>query len=277
MIKSKLNKSCFDILIVACLVLLAAKSIHAQEVEDEREFDYAEKGEKGPRKWGHIKEEWAACNNGTMQSPVDMSNARVRIISKPEKRIYRVSNATVRNRGHDIQIQWSGDAGSILINGTEFSLRYAHWHSPSEHTINGRRYDMELHMVHLNTDSNVTTKIAVVGILYKIGKPDKFLSKLMRNISSIVDNKDEQVNIGMINPNDIKLRSKRYYRYMGSLTVPPCTEGVIWTLNKKVKTVSREQVNLLREAVHDYAEVNARPLQPHNKRGIYLYGPGATD
>lgn len=74
--------------------------------EDEREFDYAQKGEKGPRKWGEIKKEWAACTNGTLQSPIDMSNERVTIISKPEKRNYRVSNATVRNRGHDIQVSY---------------------------------------------------------------------------------------------------------------------------------------------------------------------------
>lgn len=125
---------------------------------------------------------------------------------------------------------------------------------------------MELHMVHLNTDPNVTNRIAVVGFLYKIGRPDRFLSKvinwnkkvatlwifcriafskmiwengincwqLMRSISSMIDKKDEERTLGMIDPNDIKLRSKRYYRYMGSLTVPPCTEGVIWTINKKV-------------------------------------------
>ncbi|KAI3474609.1 hypothetical protein Pfo_029778 [Paulownia fortunei] len=262
----KSKNKCLHILVpllIACLILFGAKSINAQEV--------------GSKKMGRDQKEWAACNSGTMQSPIDMSNERVRIISKPEKRNYKVSNATVKNRGHDIQIQWFGDVGSIFINGTEYPLRYAHWHSPSEHTIHGRRYDMELHLVHLNTDPNVKNKIAVIGFFYKIGKPDQFLSKLMTNISSIIDKKHEESTLGMIDPNDIKIRSKRYYRYMGSLTVPPCTEGVIWTINKKVKTVSRDQVKLLREAVHDYAEENARPLQPNNSRDIYLYGPGVTN
>ncbi|MFS7990204.1 putative carbonic anhydrase [Helianthus anomalus] len=76
---------------------------------------------------------------------------------------------------HDLmlQLQWEGDAGSILINDTEYLLKQAHWHSPSEHTINGRRYDMELHMVHLSIDN----KIAVIAVLYSIGKPNHFLSK----------------------------------------------------------------------------------------------------
>ncbi|KAL3531993.1 hypothetical protein ACH5RR_005514 [Cinchona calisaya] len=261
--------------LVLIVLLFDATSTNAQEVEDEREFDYAEGSKKGPRRWGELKKEWAACSNGGLQSPIDMSNERVQIISKPEKRNYKPTNATVTNRGHDISLQWGGDAGSIFINGSEYPLRQAHWHSPSEHTINGRRYDLELHMVHINTNPNLKNKIAVIGILYKIGKPDEFLSKLMSNISTMIDKKDEQRNLEIVDPREIEIHSKRYYRYMGSLTVPPCTEGVIWTINRKVRTVSRDQVKLLREAVHDYAERNARPLQQHNNREIYLYGPAS--
>ncbi|KAK4432481.1 Alpha carbonic anhydrase 7 [Sesamum alatum] len=275
--KSKLTNILSTLFLIVFLILVGPKSINAQEVEDEREFEYAANSDKGPRKWGQIKTEWAACNNGSSQSPIDMSNERVRIISRSEKRSYRAANATLKNRGHDIQIQWFGDAGSIFINGTEYPLRTAHWHSPSEHTINGRRYDMELHLVHLSTDPNVKNKIAVIGIFYKIGKHNQFLSKLMTHIRSMSDKKGEEKSLGMVDPEDIKIRSKRYYRYMGSLTVPPCTEGVIWTINKKVKTVSRDQVKLLREAVHDYAEENARPLQPKNNRDVYLYGPSNTN
>ncbi|KAL7133490.1 hypothetical protein ABFS83_12G144200 [Erythranthe nasuta] len=269
-----MNNTLAPLVLLFFILFFGAKSINAQEVEDEREFDYSKKGEKGPRKWGEIKKEWGACNNGSFQSPIDMSNERVIIFSRPEKRNYRLTNATIKNRGHDIQIEWFGDAGSTFINNTEYPLRQAHWHSPSEHTINGRRYDMELHLVHLNTDPNVKNRITVTGILYEIGKPDKFLSKLMSNISSMIDMKDEEITVGKINPDKIKLRSKMFYRYMGSLTVPPCTQGVIWTINKKVKTVSRDQIKLLREAVHDYAEENARPLQPKNRRDVYLYHPG---
>ncbi|XAR69153.1 Carbonate dehydratase [Bertholletia excelsa] len=243
------------------------------EVEDEREFDYAEGSEKGPRRWGELKKEWAACKSGGMQSPIDMSNQRVRIIqrSREMKRNYIPTNAIVKNRGHDISLQWVfREAGSIKINGTDYFLQQAHWHSPSEHSINGRRYDMELHMVHVNPDPNVKNKIAVHGVLYKIGRPDEFLFQLMKNISSMTDKKAER-NMGVIDPKGIKLGSSKYYRYMGSLTVPPCTEGVIWIINKKVRTVSRDQVKLLREAVHDYAERNARPVQPINSREIYLY------
>ncbi|XP_057785683.1 carbonic anhydrase Nec1-like [Salvia miltiorrhiza] len=263
-----------DPILIVLLILIASESTSAQEVEDEREFEYAENGEKGPTKWGEMKKEWSACSNGSLQSPIDMSNERVRVISQQEKKIkYTAANATLKNRGHDIQIQWFGDAGSVVINGSDYPLRQAHWHSPSEHTIHGRSYDMELHLVHLSTDPNLQNNIYVLGVLYKIGKPDKFLTKLITNIRSMIDKKGDEVAVGMIDATDIQVHNKKYYRYMGSLTVPPCTERVIWTINKKVKTVSVDQVKLLREAVHDYAEKNARPLQPKNSREIFLYSP----
>ncbi|KAI5680734.1 hypothetical protein M9H77_01961 [Catharanthus roseus] len=271
MMKIKQNSPTVFFLLIIIIFLFSTTPITAQEVEDEREFDYGEDSEKGPKKWGELKKEWAACTNGETQSPIDMSNERVQIIRNREKRQYRPCDATVKNRGHDISVEWGGDAGSLIMNGSEYPLKQAHWHSPSEHTINGRRYDLELHMVHLSTDPNVKNKIAVVGVLYKIGKPDKFLSVLMRNISTMIDQKDEHRNISVIDPREIKIQSNKYYRYMGSLTVPPCTEGVIWTINRKVRTVSRDQVKLLREAVHDYAEKNARPIQPKYRREVYLY------
>ncbi|XP_065856255.1 alpha carbonic anhydrase 7-like [Euphorbia lathyris] len=252
----------------------ASVSAHV-EVEDERDFDYIRGSEKGPEKWGKLKKEWSSCNNGSLQSPVDMSNQRVKIIRNAGnwRRNYKPSNSTVKNRGHDISVQWEGkEAGSIYINGTQYFLQQCHWHSPSEHTINGRRYEMELHMVHENTDPNVKNKIAVVGLLYKIGQPDSFLSKLLNdvNLGSMI-NHEQGKNMGMVDPRNIKMDGKKYYRYLGSLTVPPCTEGVIWTINNKIRTVSKGQVKALREAVHDYAEQNARPVQPLNRREIQLH------
>ncbi|KAL5743020.1 hypothetical protein ACOSP7_029752 [Xanthoceras sorbifolium] len=252
-----------------------SEPVVAQEVEDEREFDYSQGGEKGPAHWGDLKQEWADCKRGSMQSPIDMSSDRVQVVVKSGeiKRRYKPSNAIVKNRGHDISLQWlNNSAGMIKINGTDYFLHQGHWHSPSEHTINGRRFDLELHMVHESFDPNATYKIAVIALLYKIGPADAFLSKLIENVMPMADKLTER-NIGVIDPRDIKMGGRKYYRYMGSLTVPPCTQGVIWTINKKMRTVSQDQVRALRIAVHDYAELNARPLQPLNRRGVQLYGP----
>ncbi|KAK3226624.1 hypothetical protein Dsin_006486 [Dipteronia sinensis] len=239
------------------LLIFSSKSVIAQEVEDEREFDYSKGGEKGPAHWGDLKHDWSDCKKGAMQSPIDMSSDRVQVIVKSGeiKRRYKPSIAIVKNRGHDISLQWlNNSAGMIKINGTDYFLQQGHWHSPSEHTINGRGFDLELHMVHLSFDPNATYKIAVIAQLYKIGPPDAFLSKLIENVMPIADKLEER-NIGVIDPEDIKMGGRKYYRYMGSLTVPPCTEGVIWTINKR------------------YAEVNARPLQPLNHRGVQFYCP----
>nr|DAD28545.1 TPA_asm: hypothetical protein HUJ06_030013 [Nelumbo nucifera] len=261
---------------LVCLLLLIFNTEAAtfHEVEDEREFDYLEGSGKGPDHWGELHEEWAACKNGDMQSPIDLLNERVQLVPGLGrlKRSYKPSNAILKNRGHDIALEWGEGAGSININGTDYVLEQCHWHSPSEHTLNGKRFDLELHMVHVSPDNTTANQIAVIGILYKIGRPDDFLSELKKGIWSIADSKNE-VGVGVVDPRHIKIGSRKYYRYMGSLTVPPCTQGVIWTINTKVRTVSKGQVKALRDAVHDYAEQNARPLQPLNKREIHLYRP----
>ncbi|KAB1222377.1 Bifunctional monodehydroascorbate reductase and carbonic anhydrase nectarin-3 [Morella rubra] len=257
-------------LFLISLILLSYHSSAAleSEVDDESEFTYTEGTGKGPKKWGQIEADWKACSNGKMQSPIDLLDRRVQVFPSlgKLKKDYKPAPAVVMNRGHDITVKWKGDAGKININGTDYKLQQCHWHSPSEHTFNGSRYDLELHIIHLSP----TGEIAVVGIVYKYGHPDPFLSKLFHHIKS--SGKEER-DLGIINPGVIKFGSRKYYRYIGSLTVPPCTEGVIWTIVKKVRTVSREQVRALREAVHDGFEANARPTQQSDGIAVQFYTP----
>ncbi|GAY36398.1 hypothetical protein CUMW_279680, partial [Citrus unshiu] len=219
---------------------------------EEKEFNYEKGGEHGPDRWGEIHSEWSACKNGTMQSPIDLLNERVVVVSHLGrlKRSYKPSNATLRNRGHDIMLQWKGGAGTILINGTKYVLQQCHWHSPSEHT-----------------------KVAVVGIVYKIGRPDSFLASISDHLRNISGSNERDATVGVIDPRAIKIGSSKYYRYIGSLTVPPCTENVTWTIVRKVRSVTGDQVRLLRVAVHDESNTNARPLQPLNMRSVKLYKP----
>ncbi|KAH7655674.1 Carbonic anhydrase alpha-class protein [Dioscorea alata] len=256
--------------ILTSLLLLPIPSI-SQEVDDEKEFSYENESEIGPKHWGEIHKDWAMCGKGEMQSPIDLTHERVEVLYhlRPLRRSYKPANAVMKNRGHDIMVQWKEEAGGIWINRTKYLLKQVHWHSPSEHTINGHRYSLELHMVHESGDQ----KIAVVGILYKIGRPDTFLAKMEGYIRKLVDIEGGEEKKGKVDPREIKKGSRKYYRYMGSLTTPPCTEGVIWTIVHKVRTVSREQVRLLREAVHDDNEMNARPTQKINERIIGLYRP----
>ncbi|KAF8398326.1 hypothetical protein HHK36_017253 [Tetracentron sinense] len=207
-----------------------------------------------------------------MQSPIDLLNSKVQVLPSlgELKMDYKPAPATLKNRGHDITVKWKGDAGKISINGTDYRLLQCHWHTPSEHTFNGSRYNLELHIVHLRSDGEIG---AVIGITYTYGRPDPFLAMLIPSLSSLGT---EEKDLGIINPGNIEFGSREYYRYIGSLTVPPCSEGVIWTIVKKVGTASREQVRALREAVNDGFEANARPIQKLNGRTVYLYTPGGS-
>jgi len=263
-------RSVISAFIAFSLILLFIAGVRTQEVEDEREFEYAE-GPKGPEHWGELKEEWKACGNGTQQSPIDVVKRHAMIYPDMGKlhRIYHPANATLMNRGHDIMVKWAEGAGSIEIKGKKYTLNQCHWHTPAEHTVDGRQHPLEIHLVHQAEDG----KIAVIGIIYEYGRPDTFLAELMDEIMSIADMNPPEEALGMVNPIHIKFGSRKYYRYMGSLTTPPCTEGVIWNVINKVRTVSREQVKALQQAVHDGYEKNARPIQLINGRVVRKYTP----
>ncbi|XP_022152924.1 alpha carbonic anhydrase 7-like [Momordica charantia] len=250
-----------------CAILLVSWPAMSQEVEDQREFDYNALGIRGPSHWGNLRPEWHTCKAGAMQSPIDLLHQRVQIVPHfTDLTInYRPSNATLRNRGHDIMLKWGDGAGYIRLNGTQYFLRQCHWHSPSEHTINGRRFALEAHLVH----QSQTGGIAVIGILYNIGQADDFLTRIRSHLEGISTSRTDRV-LNVTNPSQLNMQSSLYYRYIGSLTVPPCSQNVIWTVARKIRTVTPQQVHLLRTAVHDDSNTNARPLQPLNDRSIQL-------
>ncbi|KAI3471714.1 hypothetical protein Pfo_028364 [Paulownia fortunei] len=219
---------------------------------DESSFSYVVGAENGPQNWGNLTHSWTLLV--VWPSLGDLN------------RTYKPAPALIKNRGHDIEVEWTGDAGGIVINGTEFKLQQCHWHIPSEHTVNGTRFNMELHIVHSNSQGD----IAVVGILYKLGQPDSFLARL----SPFLQSADrEGTDLGIVDPSCIKFEGREYYRYNGSLTTPPCSENVTWTVFKTLRTVSAQQIEALRDAVHDGSTGNARPIQPLNERPVYLFRP----
>ncbi|GMH08149.1 hypothetical protein Nepgr_009989 [Nepenthes gracilis] len=257
-----------SVLIILSFHLVAFCIALEEEAGDETPFTY-EKGTKGgPENWGKINPQWQLCNNGRLQSPIDLLDGGVRVYPAlgKLKKYYKPAPAAVNPRGHDIAVTWKGDAGIIIINGTVYKLMQCHWHSPSEHTFNGSRYNLELHAVHSSSDG----KKAVISVTYKYGRPDPFLAKMVPYIASLGK---EEKDVGIVNPRDIKLSSRKYYRYLGSLTVPPCTEGVVWTVLAKVKTVSRDQVRVLKEAAQEGFEENSRLTQNRDGRTVLFYTP----
>ncbi|XP_006660200.3 alpha carbonic anhydrase 7-like [Oryza brachyantha] len=255
----------------AALLLSAAPAARAQEADDQKKFSYVAGAKNGPENWSKLNASWAKCNTGDRQSPIDLATGR----AKPMRSLgyldysYRPSPANVVNRGHDIEVKFTGNAGRLVIGGRAYQLQQLHWHTPSEHTADGRRYDMELHLVHDDGNDN----IAVIGIFYVIGNADPLLRQLEPAIRKIADRKDQSEPVESVDPRLAKSQGAVYYRYMGSLTTPPCTEGVIWTVFQRPRTVAKYQLDLLREAVADGYENNARPIQKLNNREISIFIP----
>ncbi|XP_022765998.1 alpha carbonic anhydrase 4-like [Durio zibethinus] len=235
------------------------------------EFNYDEGSGKGPSCWGSVKQEWKTCGTGKSQSPIDIpvGSTLISLTLGDLQRTYASGSAVLKNRGHDIAVLWNGNAGKININGTDYEVVQCHWHSPSEHTFGGTRYDLEIHIVHQNAQNQIT----VISMVFQIGQADPFLSSLLSSIESIGGGEKD---LGNVNPVDIGFAGRNYYRYTGSLTTPPCTEGVVWTVLQEVKTASTEQVHALKDALAEEFKENSRPNQSLGARPVLFYDPGES-
>jgi carbonic anhydrase len=210
-----------------------------------------------------------------MQSPIDIVTKSV--VPNPNleslTRTYAATNATLVNDGHDIAVRFeAGKVGTISIAGKAYSFDTMHWHTPSDHTINGQRFPLELHLVHKSADGAV----AVIGILYQIGDPDSFYYQLKRPLEEMAGDRcrfgeeESHVDVGLMHLRSLQKRTGSYFRYTGSLTVPPCTENVTWNVLGKVRQISKEQLQLLKAPL---PACDGRPAQPLNGRTVQFYNP----
>nr|GMD12530.1 bifunctional monodehydroascorbate reductase and carbonic anhydrase nectarin-3-like [Ipomoea batatas] len=255
---------------IAFLLLSVTHVIKSQQVD--WGFSYDENSERGPSHWGELRPEWWQCGAGKMQTPIDLESKPV-VYSNlgPINNYYTTHFAILENRGYDMMLSWPLGRGFLSINGVSYSFRQVHWHSPSEHVINGTSYDLEAHLVHVSNDG----QIAVLAVLYQIGEtPDPILSVIEDDLKELAGTLGVHKYVGYLDPNLLQARGRRYYRYMGSLTTPPCTEGVVWTVIGTIRSVTKQQVALIRNAIHDETKTNARPLQPINDRFVEFDRPG---
>ncbi len=213
-------------------------------------------GPDGPSHWGDLSADFSACKDGKSQSPINITKALPAELAAIEFN-YKTSKLDIVNNGHTIQANY--DSGSsIVVNGKTFNLLQFHFHGPSEHTVNGKFAKMEMHLVHKSEDG----ALAVVGVMIEEGKHNANFDNAWNNLPLHAgDHKDVGV---VMKAAKLLPKSKKYTTYSGSLTTPPCSEGVTWlVLNEPIK-MSKKQI----KAFGDIVEANNRPVQPVNKRSL---------
>jgi carbonic anhydrase len=210
-------------------------------------WDY--EGEAGPESWGRLKPEFAKCSTGERQSPIDIRGG-IAVQLEPIQFDYRTTGFSVIDNGHTVQVNLPA-GNAITVLGRRFELLQFHFHRPSEERINGRQYDMVAHLVHKDAEG----KLAVVAVLLDRGVAQPVIQAVWNALP--LEKYEAQPAPGTIDLNKLLPEDRRYYTYMGSLTTPPCSEGVLWMVMKTPVPVSPEQVDIF---AHLYP-MNARPVQ----------------
>lgn len=259
------SKSSFVLILVIVLVnssLVFAIVNGSNANQDEPEptavpAHWTYEGEEGPEFWGELDANYALCGTGRAQSPIDIAGEQS-VGLQDIVFNYQPSELNIFNNGHTIQANY--DVGSsIVYNETQYELLQFHFHHPSEHTIAGETFDMELHLVHRDANGD----LAVVGILLNQGEANnEALAPIFENLPA--EKGDPQV-VGMtIDAAAFLPADHLYYTYSGSLTTPPCSQDVRWLLLEAPQEISEAQF----EAFASLFELNARPLQPLNNRDL---------
>lgn len=235
---------CSGALAAAVALLASTNASHAQT------FGYF--GDIGPEHWSELSTDWGACNGGKLQSPVTLKSAAAwEHRHNRELTInYGLTTGEIFNNGHTIEVETEG-ANSLILDGIVYELKQFHFHTPSEHRVGSRGYDMELHLVHASADG----KSAVIGVFLKRGRDSGALASIFAQLPNELN-----APIPLDAPFDPKRflpKSREHYHYLGSLTTPPCSEGVQWIVMSQPATVSDEDMAQFAERIH----FNARLVQ----------------
>lgn len=217
-------------------------------------------GAEGPQHWGELKADYHTCLAGESQSPIDISAANDAPLNAIEFN-YSPSKIQLVNNGHTIQQNY--DAGSyITVNGKRYDLLQFHFHAPSEHTFDGQPRAMVAHLVHKSADG----ELAVVGVTFNTADDNAVVAALWHHMP--MHNGDNAMNDATINAADLLPASHAYYNYSGSLTTPPCSEGVNWMVMKDAVNASETQVNKF----YGVFNKSVRPTQPLHGREVKVGG-----
>jgi carbonic anhydrase len=217
---------------------------------------------EGAAHWSELDTAYAACNTGNEQSPIDIRGA-VKADLPPLRFAYTTGPLHyLINNGHTIRVNFhdapgSGDA--LFVGDKRYDLKQFHFHLPSEESVNGRSYDMVVHLMHESSDGAVVG----VAVFLTAGGPNPTVQRIWNHMSRRTGPETNIPGV-VVNPRDLLPLDGAYYTYQGSLTAPPCTEGVTWFVMKTPVEVSQDQIR----AFAALYRRNVRPLQPLNSRVV---------
>ena len=253
------NASISIMCVLMCLTGCAIQS-HTEKIE------WGYEAENGPDVWGQLSPEYSLCAEGKHQSPIDLVNPTPAELPPIFCEYYRTTDLNIRNNGHTIEVSYP-EGSWIEVDGVRYQLLQFHFHAPSEHTVAGESFDMEMHLVHKSEEGS----LAVVGLLIEKGKHNSELESVWAHLPDTAGETRniENVNIDlqlMLSPTGTAQTVSDYYRYDGSLTTPPCSEEVQWIVLTTPIEMSEAQIAAFKAIIHN----NNRPVQPLNGRKLLV-------
>ncbi|HZZ93771.1 MAG TPA: carbonic anhydrase family protein [Usitatibacter sp.] len=232
-------------------------SMQQSAANDEAHWSYD--SHHGPRQWGDMKEDFATCKVGHEQSPIDIHVKQAKAAPLEAIRFdYKPAPLKIIDNGHTVQVNYA-PGSSITINGSRYELVQFHFHKPSEEKIDGKADAMVVHLVHRNAEG----KLAVVAVLVDAGREDALIKTLWANVPKEKEKEASPAGV-MIDASSLLPASRAYYTFNGSLTTPPCSEGVTWFVLKTPLKASKGQIAEFGKLY----PANARPVQPLNGRVV---------
>lgn len=213
-------------------------------------------GATGPEYWADLSPGYATCRSGKRQSPIDIRNG-IKVNQEPLKFDYKPSYFRIVDNGHTIQVSY-GPGSTLTVMGRTYELVQFHFHRPSEERVDGKAYEMVAHLVHKDGEGH----LAVVAVLFETGKDNPFVQTLWNNLP--LEQNSEYQPTASIQISDLLPTNHDYFSYMGSLTTPPCTEGVLWLVLKHPVQLSADQLAIFTR----FYPNNARPVQSSSGRII---------
>jgi carbonic anhydrase len=247
----------------------AAKPAKAETAHAAHTAHWGYAGDVGPEHWAELAPENKLCSVGTRQSPIDIRDG-LAVDLEPIAFDYRASSFSVLDNGHTVQVNVA-PGNSLTVMGRRFELLQFHFHRPSEERINGRQFDMVVHLVHRDEQG----RLAVVAVPLERGRDDKPQPVVQAVWANLPLEKGEALQAqAQIDLNQLLPTDRGYYTYMGSLTTPPCSEGVLWMVMRQPVPLTAQQIGIFARLY----PMNARPLQAGSGRVIKesQAGPGAS-